>query len=258
MTGNLVSKEWDYTYQAKFYEYRPNYDPDVITLLINHVKARQDNNYIVADIGAGTANLSLLLLDKGLNVVAVEPNEGMSAIGQQRTSGYNTIKWVQANGTETSLQDHSVDWVTFGSSFNVVDQAMALKESHRILKNGGYFTCMWNHRDLDDPIQNKAENIIEQVIPAYERGVRRVNQKETLKNSPYFDNLLYIEKDFIIQQTIDNYINAWKSVKNKFWDVSTEEGKEVFDNIICKIREALPENFEIRYTTKAWIVKKVS
>ncbi|MBQ7673914.1 MAG: class I SAM-dependent methyltransferase [Alphaproteobacteria bacterium] len=90
----------DYSKNAEFYKYRPNYSPKAISMLMDYVGAKTNNQeYSVADIGAGTGNLTILLLDKGLsNVTAVEPNYEMRKIGEQVTE--DKAKWGTASRTE--------------------------------------------------------------------------------------------------------------------------------------------------------------
>lgn len=256
---NLIEKNWDYSLQAEFYEFRPNYSAEAIDLLIRHVGARSENDYRVADIGAGTGNLSILLLSRGLNVIAIEPNDEMRKLGIRRTQKNSGIQWIKANGVNTTLPAGSIDWVTFGSSFNVMDRGEALKETHRILKPGAYFTCMWNHRNLNDPIQKIAEDIIVEFIPGYDRGVRREDQRPFLEQKrDLFTNIFYLEFDFEFKQSIDTYIKAWRSVRNKYWDLSTDSGEELFLRITNRMREKMPSVFSIMYTTRAWTLRKAA
>lgn len=214
-------------------------------------------NILVADIGAGTGNLSVMLLERGCSVVAVEPNDAMREIGIERTKGQD-IKWIRATGIESGLDDLRFDWITFGSSFNVMDRTKALHESHRLLKPSQYFSCMWNHRDLTDPIQEIAEKIIMEFVPDYTRGVRREDQRPIIQaHNNLFDNIIYLEEDFYFEQSIDNYINAWKSVKNPYWDLETQEGLALFDTIASSMRNKLPASFKIKYTTRCWSAQKI-
>lgn len=257
MSNKLVESVWDYSKNAEFYKYRPNYSDKAIDVFIEYVGAKKTKDFLTADIGAGTGNLTILLLNKGLNVDAVEPNDEMRKIGIEVTKNFNN-RWVKANGIETTLESNKYNWVAFGSSFNVMDREQALKETHRLLKTDGYFSCMWNHRNLNCPIQTKAENIIMEFLPDYTRGVRREDQRPIIeKHNHLFKNIFYLEVDFEVNRTIDEYINAWRSVKNKYWDLSTEEGTELFNRITDKIRKELPETFKIQYTTRAWTAQKV-
>lgn len=126
----LVENKWDYTEHAKFYSYRPNYAPKTIDMLISLVGKKDIK---VADIGAGTGNLSIMLLERGCEVVSVEPNDAMREIGINRTRDKN-ITWIRAVANNTNLENESFDWVTFGSSFDVIDRNESLQEAHRLLK----------------------------------------------------------------------------------------------------------------------------
>lgn len=253
----IVEQVWDYTKHAKYYEYRPNYAPKAIDILCGYALGRAGDTSIVADIGAGSGNLSIMLLERGLEVVAIEPNDAMREIGVERTKGAK-IQWKRALGIETGIESQSMDWVCFGSSFNVMDRGLALQETHRILKKNGYFSCMWNHRNLKDPIQERAEKIIMSLVPSYERGVRREDQRPFLEeHRALFDEIFYLELDFYFHQTIENYINAWKSVKNPYWDLESQAGEELFEKISCRMRDELPSEFDIQYTTRAWSAQKV-
>ena len=254
----IVEDNWDYTKHAKFYEFRPNYAPKTIDMLVCLNNGNGGGSRIkVADIGAGTGNLSIMLLERNCEVSAVEPNDAMREIGIERTKNQN-IKWIRATGIDTTLERESFDWVTFGSSFNVMDRKDALKEAHRLLKPNKYFSCMWNHRDLNCPIQEIAEEVILDLVPSYTRGVRREDQRQILEdNRNLFDNIIYIEEDFYFHQSIENYINAWRSVKNPYWDLQTKEGVELFEKIAYQMKHKLPSEFSIKYTTRCWSAKKI-
>lgn len=122
---------WDYSKHAEFYRYRPNYAPKVIDMLVEYTGAKKTAGFKVADIGAGTGNLTTMLLERGFDVTAVEPNDAMREIGIATTRSYN-VKWAAGTGTETGLESNKYNWVTFGSSFNVIDRELGLKESYRI------------------------------------------------------------------------------------------------------------------------------
>lgn len=249
--NQLYKTEWDFTQNAKFYKYRPNYSDLSLDILAFWAKDAKN----VADIGAGTGNLSLMLSQRKFNVTAIEPNDAMREIGLERLPN---ITWIRAGANDTTLANKSVDWVTFGSSFGVIDRGEMLKEAHRILKDGGKLSILFNHRTLNNPIQKIAQDIIKSFVPNYSGGVRREDQRVILEeNKNLFDNLLYLEHDFNFHQTIDNYLLAWQSVRNTYWDLNTDEGKKLFEKICEKIKIELPKEFDIIYTTKAWNVEKV-
>jgi 16S rRNA A1518/A1519 N6-dimethyltransferase RsmA/KsgA/DIM1 with predicted DNA glycosylase/AP lyase activity len=111
VTQELVEKHWDYSQHAKYYEYRPNYNSKAIDLLTHYVSAHQSSDFQIADIGAGTGNLTIMLLERGFTVTAVEPNDEMREIGIERTATAQNVKWIKANGVDTTLADSYADWV---------------------------------------------------------------------------------------------------------------------------------------------------
>ena len=142
--------QWDYTALAHAYLKRPDYADAAIDAMLAIMGARKRDK--ICDVGAGLAHLTLMLAARDMDVTAVEPNDAMRANGIKRTKELTNVRWHEGIGEQTGQPSRSFDIVTFGSSFNVCDRPAALKESARILRLGGWFACLWNHRQLDDPI----------------------------------------------------------------------------------------------------------
>ena len=106
---------------------------------------------------------------------------------------YPSVKWFDGVGEQTGMESGAFDLVTFGSSFNVCDQAKALIESDRILKPHGWFACMWNHRDLTDSLQSEIEKIITRHVEGYSYGRRREDQTEIIRQSELFLEPVFIQ-----------------------------------------------------------------
>ncbi len=248
-----MKTEWDYSSLADAYLKRPDYSAQALEEIFSicGVKKGQD----VCDIGAGVAHLTLHLANMGLNVVAVEPNDNMRANGMKRTAEMPNVSWVEANSHETKQEDGAFDFVTFGSSFNVADRGLAMQETYRILKPDCWFACMWNHRNLDDEIQNQIENIIKSHVDGYGYGSRREDQSEVIKNSEIFTDVQYIEGPIEHQMTIKDCVEAWRS----HGTVQRQAGDK-FNSVINEIENYLQSlsvsSIMVPYTTRAWIAKR--
>ncbi len=186
-----MKTEWDYTDLAKAYLKRPDYSDAAIDKMLSVMSV--DNGDSACDIGAGVAHLTLKLLERGMKVVSVEPNDEMRKYGTMRTERYPGIQWFEGTGEKTGQPDNAFDIATFGSSFNVTDRSAAMQETARILKAKCWFAVMWNHRDLNDPIQISIENIIKEKIPNYNYGTRREDQTEIINKSGLFGEVIKIE-----------------------------------------------------------------
>lgn len=100
-----------------------------------------------ADIGAGTGISARLLAERGVRVIAVEPNAEMRA-GAEPHPG---VEWRDGTAEATGLGDGSVDLVLCAQAFHWFRQEESLREFHRILRPGGRLALMWNKRDSRDP-----------------------------------------------------------------------------------------------------------
>ena len=206
------------------------------------------------DVGAGAAHLTLELAKFGLRVCAVEPNDAMRANGIKRTQAYPQVQWFEGVGEHTGMGDNQFDLVTFGSSFNVCDRQMALEETNRILKPGGYFACMWNHRDLDDPLQKEIEKIICSNISGYTYGTRREDQTEIINQSGLFGKVQFLQGTVEHHLDTEDFIEGWKSHGTVY-----RQSPEVFDKIIAEIRELVhglnQKIITVPYTTRIWMAQ---
>ena len=248
-----MKTEWDYTNLAEAYLQRPGYAPDAISQILRLSGVQPGDR--VCDMGAGAAHLTLELLKYGLYVCAVEPNDAMRANGLRRTSEYQNVVWMEGVGEQTCLAGEQFALVTFGSSFNVCDRQAALKETARILRPDGWFSCIWNHRDLNDPLQAKIESIIRANIPDYQYGTRREDQTEVIASSGLFTDIQTISGTVMHQISADALVEGWKSHGTVY-----RQSPERFDQIISEIRGAVSalkkDVIEVPYTTRGWIAKR--
>jgi SAM-dependent methyltransferase len=244
---------WDYTQLAKFYMHRPDYADAAIDELLRVADASPGSR--CCDIGAGTAHLTLKLHERGLIVEAVEPNAAMRAIGEERTRGLNGVSWFDGTAENTGRKG-AFDLVTFGSSFNVTDRAAALRHAHALLVQGGWFACLWNHRDLDDPIQSRIEDIIRSAIPDYGYGQRREDQTAIIAASGCFGPAVQIEAKVLRTQTVESCIAAWRSHATL-----ERQAADRFDRIISDVADFLHSlstvSIRVPYTTRGWAAPRL-
>lgn len=246
---------WNYTKLANAYIKRPDYSVAAIDKMCALMNLNTHSD--VCDIGAGAGHLTIELGKRKYCVNAVEPNDAMRENGIQRTNKFKNISWFKGTGEQTNQNESQFDAVTFGSSFNVCDQQLALKESLRICKPGAWFSCLWNHRDLNDPIQKKIESIIISNIPNYDYGLRRQNQTPILKSANLFESIEFIEENILHQQSIEECLVTWRSHGTLYRQ--TNEDDHIFNRIIGEIESYLQslnqKMITIPYVTRIWAAK---
>lgn len=249
-----MKTEWDYTKLADAYVKRPDYAIEAIEKLIDVTGVKSGD--MVCDVGAGAAHLTKLLAAKGFIVKAVEPNDAMRANGIRLTKQYSNVEWFEGIGEHTGQPADAFDLVTFGSSFNVTNRQEALKETQRILKKGGWFACMWNHRDLNDPLQATIESIIKSYISEYSYGTRRDDQTEVIAQSKRFTSIQAFSGSVVHQVPADDVISGWRSHGTVY-----RQAPEKFDAIIAEIKKAVKgegkELITIPYVTHVWVAQVI-
>ncbi len=240
---------WDYTELAEAYVHRPSYAPSAIDSLAEIAGLRPGDR--VCDVGAGVAHLTLEWLDRSAVVDAVEPNDSMRAIGRQRTAERSGVEWFEGVGEATGRPSDTYSVISFGSSFNVCDRMEALAESRRIGIAGAWFTAMWNHRDLDDPVQAEVEAIIRRHVPDYGYGVRREDQSAFLHESGRLDRITAVEGTLLHTLPADVAAEGWRSHATL-----QRQAGERFEQVVADIRahlESVGDEIVVPYRTRAWI-----
>ena len=243
---------WNYSEHAAHYDKRADYSEEGVRQLLSAMHCNAGDT--VADIGAGTAKLTKLLVRYGLRVLAVEPNAAMREFGIRNTAGAD-VQWSVGTGESTGVADSSVSAAFFGSSFNVVEPAAALAEIRRIVSPFGWFACMWNHRELADPTQTSIEAIIREQIPGYDYGSRRADPRSTIEASEYFHPPQMMETSFAVPMSREAIVEAWRSHATLRRQA---ESADRFEAIVLSIEELvsrLPEPISVPYVTRMYFAQ---
>ncbi|HEX7292649.1 MAG TPA: methyltransferase domain-containing protein [Conexibacter sp.] len=208
----------------------------------------------VCDVGAGTGHLSVHLVARGLAVDAVEPNDAMREVGRERLADA-PVEYFDAQAEETGRPDAAYPLVTFGSSFNVVRSGDALAEVARILERPGHVAIMWNHRDLDDPLQTEIEAAIGSRIPGYDYGTRRADPTADVEASGRFHAPRRIEGSVRHEVDADEWVEAWTSHAT-LQRQAGDQLERIVDEIGALVARAqVAGRLTVPYTTRCWVAQ---
>ncbi|CDO87239.1 SAM-dependent methyltransferase [Mycobacterium triplex] len=139
MTRSRNDRSLSFGAAAAAYERgRPSYPPEAIDWLLPR-GARQ-----VLDLGAGTGKLTTRLVERGLDVVAVDPIPDMLEV---LSASLPETRAVLGTAEEIPLEDNSVDAVLVAQAWHWVDPERAIPEVARVLRPGGRLGLVWNTRD---------------------------------------------------------------------------------------------------------------
>lgn len=139
MTPDSAPASLSFGEQAAAYERgRPSYPPEAIDWLLPPDAQR------VLDLGAGTGKLTTRLVERGLDVVAVDPVPEMLEV---LTHSLPDTPALLGTAEEIPLADDSVDTVLVAQAWHWFDPERAVSEVARVLRPGGRLGLVWNTRD---------------------------------------------------------------------------------------------------------------
>lgn len=252
--------EGDFTGLATDYsQHRPDYCPSVLNGLIGLLDRPFDEIDFV-DVGAGTGIWTRMVYNKGCrSVTAIEPNDDMRSKGIADSNDYS-ISWLPGTAEQTDLPTSSCNWVTMASSFHWANYNDAIKEFWRILKPGGRFSALWNPRLIEvNPLLIKIESYLDTLAPKLERvssgrsGITKTLTKK-LWESPFFEDIVYLEGRHIIQMNPERYMGVWRSVN----DLQVQLGEAKFNTFLNFIEQEIDglDFIEATYLTRAWSARR--
>jgi len=125
----------------------------------------------VVDLGAGTGKLTRSLVARGLDVVAVEPTEGMRAQFRAVLPG---VELVEGTAEDVPLPDASADAALAAQAWHWVDPRRAAPEVARVLRPGGTLGLLWNVRDASVPWIARLDRLLPQAGEEHLRSMAPV------------------------------------------------------------------------------------
>lgn len=139
MTRSRRDRSLSFGSAAAAYERgRPSYPPEAIDWLL------PPGAHDVLDLGAGTGKLTTRLVERGLDVIAVDPVPEMLEVLR---GSLPQTRALLGTAEEIPLPDNSVDAVLVAQAWHWVDPARAVPEVARVLRPGGTLGLVWNTRD---------------------------------------------------------------------------------------------------------------
>lgn len=127
-----------------YQRWRPGYPNEAVDWLVPPHARR------VADVGAGTGKLTGLLIARGLQVVAVEPDAGMLAV---LVRVHPAAEVHLAGADQLPLPDASVDAVLVAQAWHWFPHEQALDEARRVVRPSGWLGLISNGPAPGEPWQ---------------------------------------------------------------------------------------------------------
>lgn len=242
--------DWDYSTLAAHYDRRAPYHPETVPALVG--LGRLAVPAAAADIGAGTGRFSAALAEAGFAVDAIEPCAAMRERGLVRTVDL-PVRWSPARGEATGLPAGRYALVSFASSFNVVAPGAALAEAARLLARDGAVACLWNHRDLDDPLQAEIERRIRARLPHYRHGNRREDPLARLVTGGRFVPAGEAALGFVHQAPSADFVDAFRAHATL-----VRQAGDALEAVLADIEDAIGSagSVAVPFVTRLWVLRR--
>ncbi len=182
-----------------YVRYRPGYPAAALRVLQDECGLLP--SHAVADIASGTGIWTRMLLENGNRVYGIEPNTEMRQAGERLLAGFPGFTSVAGTAEVTTLDDHSLDFVTAAQAAHWFDRIAARREFMRILKPSGWLVLLWNERLIDSaPFLRDYE----QLLLTYGTDYGEIRHERTTESvNEFFDPVPFEERTFPMFQQFD-------------------------------------------------------
>lgn len=186
--GRFSDRATDYV------KYRPSYPAAAIDAILAGLG--EPSQLTAADIGAGTGISSRLLAERGVRVLAIEPNAEM----RQAAAPHTLVEFRDGTSEATNLPERSLDLVACFQSFHWFNPVLTLPEFRRILKPSGRLAVVWNLRDRADALTQGYTQIVKSASQSYP-AQKHDRSIEPILASPDFTSVR--SREFANRQDLD-------------------------------------------------------
>lgn len=178
--------------RAKSYAvFRPTYPAGAIDAALDGLG--EPNTLTIADIGAGTGISSRLFAERGVTVIAIEPNARMrEAAGQ-----HPQVSWREGTAEATHLPDASVDAVVACQAFHWFVPSDAFGEFRRVARHRA--AVLQYERDERDPFTKAYGD----VVRAYATDDTEALRQRALAAFSAFPDASVARSEHLSRQSLD-------------------------------------------------------
>lgn len=158
---------------------RPGYP----TALIDDVIAYAPSGPTALDIGAGTGKATVAFADRGMRIIALEPDPAMAVVLRERVAGQ------AVNIAVAALEDHEpaepYDLVYSAQAFHWTAPETRWARTASVLRPGGALALFWNHDRLaDSAVRDKLFDVVREQVPMLAPAREPHEPEELLRRWP--------------------------------------------------------------------------
>lgn len=155
LDDEMQARAGSFGIDAEAYDrHRPSYPAVLVDVLL------AGDTHDVVDVGCGTGKLARLLVDRGVEVLGIEPDARMAEVARRHGVA------VEVSPFETwDAGGRTFDLVTAAQSWHWVDQRAGAEQAADVLRPGGRLAVVWNIGRHDDHAQAALDVVYAEHLP---------------------------------------------------------------------------------------------
>ena len=130
------------TVVSKYEKMRPGYAPELYQTIFDYAPIGEDSR--VVEVGSGSGQATLPVLQKGCELVSVEYGENFSKALREKFKDYPKFSVITGKFEDAELPKDSFDLVFSATAFHWVPEEIGYRKVFEILKSGGVFARFAN------------------------------------------------------------------------------------------------------------------
>jgi SAM-dependent methyltransferase len=143
-------------------ESRPGYPAALIDELLAGVPAGAR----VLEVGAGTGKATIMVADRGVQVLAIEPSRGMADVLTRNCAPFHGVEIVQSDFERWDPAGRSFPLLYSAQAWHWIDPAVRYRRSAAALAAGGVLAAFWNRPAWgQSPLRAELARVYAQTVP---------------------------------------------------------------------------------------------
>ena len=130
------------TVVSKYEKMRPGYAPELYQTIFDYAPIGEDSR--VVEVGSGSGQATLPVLQKGCELVSVEYGENFSKALREKFKDYPKFSVITGKFEDVDLEDDAYDLVFSATAFHWVPEEIGYPKVYSALKPGGAFARFAN------------------------------------------------------------------------------------------------------------------
>jgi SAM-dependent methyltransferase len=209
---------------------------------------------VVLDVGAGTGIATRQLLERGANVVAVDPGIQLLTRAIHRTPALDAIA---ADGAAMPFAEATFDLACFAQSWHWLNPATRCAEVHRVLRTNGRWAAWWSHARADASAWfDTYWSHVEAACPGTNRRQRDTDWGESIAVSGLFDVSPLTVVPWVRTLTVDAWLTD-QSSHSYVAHLPDEERAQLMNQLRSTLLDAFPDgHMSVPYETYLWVAQR--